>query len=50
MQYKPKQYRGYTLHYMTGGKVQPIAPYDDRGYIFRSLDRALDWIDGEISG
>ena len=47
MTYKPKEYRGYTLHYMDGGKVQPLSVYDTRGYLFNSLSDALDWIDGE---
>ena len=47
MTYKPKEYRGYTLHYMDGGRVQPLSVYDTRGYLFNSLSDALDWIDGE---
>lgn len=45
MTYKPKQYRGYTIHYMDGGKVQPLSLHDTRGYVFKTLNAALDWID-----
>ncbi len=48
MIYRPKEYRGYTLHYMGGGKVQPLSLYDTRGYIFKTLNEALDWIDREV--
>ena len=48
MLYRPKEYRGYTLHYMDCGKVQPISPYDTRGYVFKTLNETLDWIDGEV--
>ena len=48
MKYRPKEYRGYTLHYMDGGKVQPLSLYDTRGYVFKTLSAALDWIDGEV--
>lgn len=47
MLYKPKEYRGYTLHYMSGGKVQPLSLCDTRGYVFKTLSKALDWIDEE---
>ena len=42
--YKPTTYRGYSLHYMGKGKVQVL---DERGYVFKTLSAALDWIDGE---
>jgi hypothetical protein len=44
--YKPAIYRGYSLHYMSKGKVQVL---DERGYVFKTLSSALDWIDGEVN-
>ena len=43
--YKPTIYRGHSLHYMGKGEVQVL---DERGYVFKTLSSALDWIDGEV--
>jgi hypothetical protein len=33
---------------MDSGKVQPISLHDTRGYVFKTLNAALDWIDEEV--